>query len=53
LANFEEMSSRKTETLKFTSSVPISSKNLLSSEEAELFELAQLAGVAMDPKVFK
>lgn len=29
------------------------SKNVLSAEEAELYELAQLAGITLDPSVFK
>jgi len=28
-------------------------KNVLSADELELFELSNLAGVAMQPKVFK
>lgn len=31
----------------------IRSKNVLSSDETELFELTQLAGLKMDPSVFK
>jgi len=46
------MSARKSETLKFTGT-STSSKSFLSPDEAELCELAQLSGVAMDPKVFK
>ena len=46
-------SARKSESLKFTSSVNLPSRNVLSAEEAELFELTQLSGVVMDPKVFK
>ncbi|KAK7505915.1 hypothetical protein BaRGS_00002637 [Batillaria attramentaria] len=43
------MSNSKTEVLRFQ----IRSKNVLAPDEMELFELAQLAGVTMDPSVFK
>jgi len=31
----------------------VAAKNVLSAEESELFELANLAGVTMNPRVFK
>jgi len=31
----------------------VAAKNVLSADESELFELANLAGVTMNPKVFK
>ena len=31
----------------------VAAKNVLSADESELFELANLAGVTMHPKVFK
>ena len=45
----EVMSKGRSESFKFSSSL----KSVLSSDEMELYELAQLAGVAMDPKVLK
>ena len=46
-------SGRKSELLKYTGSTTIQSKSVLSPDEAELYELTHLAGVIMDPKVFK
>jgi hypothetical protein len=37
------------QTLKYT----LLSKNVLTLDEAELYELSQLAGVTLDPNVFK
>jgi len=34
-------------------SAPIYSRNIFSPEEADLYELSQLAGVTLDPNVFK
>jgi len=31
----------------------VSAKNVLRADELELFELASMAGVTMNPKVFK
>jgi len=31
----------------------VAAKNVLNADESELFELANLAGVTMHPKVFK
>ena len=31
----------------------VAAKNILSADELELFELTNLAGVTMNPKVFK
>ena len=39
----------RSQTLKYT----LYSKNVLTSEETELYELSQLAGVVYDPEVFK
>ncbi|XP_074643346.1 mitotic-spindle organizing protein 2B-like [Tubulanus polymorphus] len=39
----------KSQTMKFT----LLSKNVLSADEAELYELGHLAGVVMDPNLFK
>ncbi|PVD32887.1 hypothetical protein C0Q70_08334 [Pomacea canaliculata] len=43
------MTSEQKEVLRFQ----IRSKNVLTQDEAELFELTQLAGITMDPSVFK
>ncbi|KAK6183794.1 hypothetical protein SNE40_002425 [Patella caerulea] len=43
------MASNKSEVLRYT----LSSKNVLTPDEAELYELTQLAGVLTDPSVFK
>ncbi|XP_041347025.1 mitotic-spindle organizing protein 2A-like [Gigantopelta aegis] len=42
-------SAMRTEVLRFT----LLSKNVLTPEETELYELSQLAGVTLDPDVFK
>jgi hypothetical protein len=39
----------RSQTLKYT----LYSKNVLTPEETELYELSQLAGVVYDPEVFK